>query len=271
MEKGESIMKQYGIIPAAGLGTRLAPLAFSKEMFPIGYQIYKGELRPCPVSQYLVENLKKAEIYDVFFIISPSKTDIMSYYLNGYRFKMNFSYLIQTEPKGMVDALAQVSPWLPKGEEYLITFGMPDTIFRPDTLFKALVKKIKQCPDIDIVLGVFPTETWHKLGMTTLKEDKDGTIQVTKIIDKPKIKPDTDYAWGAAVWKSSFQDFLTHQTKNYSKKDELVLGDVFSAAMKKGFRICAIKGESYLDTGTIEDLSKAITKMDQKGGFLSGN
>ncbi|QNF28487.1 sugar phosphate nucleotidyltransferase [Metabacillus elymi] len=264
-------MKMYGILPAAGLGTRLAPLAFSKEMFPVGYQMYKGELRPCPVSQYLVEAMKKAEIYNVFFIINSSKTDILSYYLNGYRFEMNFSYLIQMEPKGMVDAILQVTPWLPKEEEYLVTFGMPDTFFKPDTLLKLLVKKIKQSEDMDIVLGVFPTKAWHKLGMTTLKEDKDGNVQVVEIIDKPKAKPDTDYAWGAAVWKSRFQDFLTQYTKNYSKKEELVLGDVFREAIKNGFRIGAVKGEYYLDTGTIEDLSRAITKMNDQGGFLSGN
>jgi glucose-1-phosphate thymidylyltransferase len=263
-------MKQYGVIPAAGLGTRLAPLAFSKEMFPIGYQLFKNELRPCPVSQYLVKSFKQAEIRDVFFIINPSKTDIMSYYVDGNRFNMNFSYLIQTEPKGMVDALSQVSPWLPNEDEYLITFGMPDTIFKPDKLFKELVNHLKQSPDIDIVLGVFPTENWHKLGMTTLKEGKDGAVQVTKIVDKPSIKPDTDYAWGAAVWKSGFQNFLTCYTDNYFGEDELVLGDVFSNAMKNGFRINAVKGETYLDTGTVEDLSKAIKIMDQVEGQSNG-
>ncbi|MBA4536920.1 hypothetical protein H1Z61_07130 [Bacillus aquiflavi] len=258
-------MKQFGIIPAAGLGTRLAPLPFSKEMYPIGYQSYNEELRPCPVSQYLVKSLKMAETDEVFFIINQSKTDIMSYYLNGQQFNMNFSYLIQTEPKGMVDALVKVSPWLPK-EEYVITFGMPDTLFKPDSLFRQLVKKIKQKQNIDLILGVFPTEAWFKLGMTTVQKGKDGELEVIKIIDKPKIKPDTDYAWGIAVWKSKFQHFLTNYHHNYSEKAELVLGDVFSAALKEGFKVCALKGELFLDIGTLEDLTKAIKYMDIGGG-----
>ncbi|MFD2616321.1 sugar phosphate nucleotidyltransferase [Terrilactibacillus laevilacticus] len=258
-------MKTFGVIPAAGLGTRLSPLAFSKEMFPIGYQKYRGSLRPCPVSQYLVESMKLANVKDVFFIINSSKTDILSYYLDGQRFGMNFSYLIQSKSNGMVHALAQATPWLPKQEDYLITFGMPDTLFKPDSLYKSLIQKIKDKPNADIILGVFPTKAWHKLGMTTLKEKKTD-FQVVDIIDKPKVKPETDYAWGIAAWTSKFQKFLSDYVKNYTDTNELVLGDVFSTAMKEGFRIYAVKGESYLDTGTTEDLSKAIEKMNKTGG-----
>jgi glucose-1-phosphate thymidylyltransferase len=63
---------------------------------------------------------------------------------------------------------------------------------------------------------------------------------------------------------------LTCYTENYFGEDELVLGDVFSNAMKNGFRINAVKGETYLDTGTVEDLSKAIKIMDLVEGQSNG-
>ena len=36
----------WGIIPAAGCGTRIQPLAFSKELLPVGSSITSGVERP---------------------------------------------------------------------------------------------------------------------------------------------------------------------------------------------------------------------------------
>ena len=47
----------WGIIPAAGLGSRIQPLAFSKELLPVGSRL-DGEIeRPRAVSEYLVERM----------------------------------------------------------------------------------------------------------------------------------------------------------------------------------------------------------------------
>lgn len=47
----------WGVIPAAGNGTRIQPLAFSKELLPVGSRIEDGVERPKAVSEYLVERL----------------------------------------------------------------------------------------------------------------------------------------------------------------------------------------------------------------------
>jgi hypothetical protein len=36
----------WGIIPAAGLGSRIQPLAFSKELLPVGSRLDEGTERP---------------------------------------------------------------------------------------------------------------------------------------------------------------------------------------------------------------------------------
>jgi glucose-1-phosphate thymidylyltransferase len=47
-----------GIIPAAGAATRIQPLAFSKEMLPVGSRLdADGVERPKAVSEYLVERM----------------------------------------------------------------------------------------------------------------------------------------------------------------------------------------------------------------------
>jgi hypothetical protein len=39
-------MKIWGLVPAAGLGSRIQPLAFSKELLPVGSRFDGGTERP---------------------------------------------------------------------------------------------------------------------------------------------------------------------------------------------------------------------------------
>ena len=57
-----------GLVPAAGSGTRLSPLPYSKELIPIGMDLIGDDqvLRPKSVSHYLFERFALAEISDVF-------------------------------------------------------------------------------------------------------------------------------------------------------------------------------------------------------------
>ena len=47
----------WGIIPAAGAGSRIQPLAFSKELLPVGSRLDGADERPRAVSEYLVERM----------------------------------------------------------------------------------------------------------------------------------------------------------------------------------------------------------------------
>jgi dTDP-glucose pyrophosphorylase len=61
-----------GIIPAAGAATRLQPLAFSKEMLPVGSAPdERGVERPKAVSEFLVERMIHAGADRVCFVLSP--------------------------------------------------------------------------------------------------------------------------------------------------------------------------------------------------------
>jgi len=61
----------WGIIPAAGNGTRIQPLAFSKELLPVGD---RGDReRPKAISEYLIERLAAGGADKICFVISPGK------------------------------------------------------------------------------------------------------------------------------------------------------------------------------------------------------
>ena len=67
----------WGIIPAAGQGSRIQPLAFSKELLPVGSWRDCERERPRAVSEYLVERLVLGGADKVCFVISGGKSDIL--------------------------------------------------------------------------------------------------------------------------------------------------------------------------------------------------
>jgi glucose-1-phosphate thymidylyltransferase len=74
----------WGVVPAAGRGSRIQPLAFSKELLPVGSRSDKGMDRPCAVSEYLIERLILGGADKICFVISPGKSDILEYFGDRY-------------------------------------------------------------------------------------------------------------------------------------------------------------------------------------------
>ncbi len=63
----------WGIIPAAGIGSRIQPLAFSKELLPVGSRQDGGTERPRAVSEYLVERMIEGGADRICFVISAGQ------------------------------------------------------------------------------------------------------------------------------------------------------------------------------------------------------
>src|SRR5689334_6729177 len=119
----------WGIIPAAGNGTRIQPLAFSKELLPFGSRRdSRGVERPRAVSEYLVERMVSAGADRICFVISPWKTDIVQYYRGAFA-RAAIAYVIQDQAQGLCDAIFRSLPLLPPNDSVIV--GLPDTIWFP--------------------------------------------------------------------------------------------------------------------------------------------
>src|SRR5437763_133579 len=118
----------WGIIPAAGAGSRIQPLAFSKELLPVGSEVRDGRERPRAVSEYLVERMILGGATKLCFVISPGKTDILEYY--GSRlWGVDIVYVVQSAPAGLCDAVFRAAALIEEEEQVLV--GLPDTIWTP--------------------------------------------------------------------------------------------------------------------------------------------
>jgi glucose-1-phosphate thymidylyltransferase len=248
-----------GLVPAAGKGSRLAPFPCAKELFPIGYQNYATangtEQRPKVISQYLIENLTQAGADRILIILGDGKQDVARYYGDGHRFGIDIAYLYQEELSGMPGALDLAWPWIGDAD---VIFGMPDTIVEPRNAFADLVSDHRS-HGADLTLGLFRTDNPSKFGMV----ECDASGRVVSTIDKPAVSSLT-HMWGCACWSARFTALL-HQyliDHPYGSR-EIVLGDVFNAAIAEGMNVRGLAFEDglYMDIGTSRELDSALRKF----------
>jgi glucose-1-phosphate thymidylyltransferase len=250
-----------GLIPAAGMATRIAPLPCSKELYPVGFwqpEENKGT-RPKVVSHYLLDKMKRAGVTRAFIILRNGKWDVPAYFGDGALAEMNLAYLLMRLPYGPPYTLDQAYPFV---KHALIVFGFPDILFQPDDVFVKLLAH-QTSTNADIVLGLFPA--YEPQNMDMVDVDEGGRIR--HMLIKPP-QTDLSYGWICAVWSPVFTEFMHRYLAGELEKVgivakstemELSVGAVIQAAVRKGLRVDGVSFPlgSYLDIGTPEGLINA--------------
>src|SRR3954447_20104750 len=172
----------WGIVPAAGRGSRIQPLAFSKELLPVGSRLDRGVERPCAVSEYLVERMIRGGARKICFVISPGKSDIMEYYGAGYG-DAAIAYVVQPRPSGLCDAIFRAAPLIPADEAAIV--GLPDTIWFPETALAEL-------PDDVLSFLLFPVDRPEFFDAVAL--EPDGSVREIQVKQQQAA---SNWIWGA--------------------------------------------------------------------------
>ncbi|MFH7241647.1 MAG: NDP-sugar synthase [Spirulina sp.] len=265
-----------GLVPAAGQGTRLAPLPMSKELFPLGFRTVPGQTgaRPKVVCHYLLEKMRGAGVSEVFMILRPGKWDIPAYLGDGADLGLHLAYLTVHVPFGVPFSLNQAYPFI-QGATVLL--GFPDILFGPDPAYRVLLQRL-QAQGADVVLGLFPTDQPDKVGVVDVEE----TGRVIGIYEKSAFTH-LPYMWAIAVWNPRFTDFLhqfvvQHQHRLLGDRipqgltawppyTEVPIGDVIHQAIQAGLRVEAevLDGGHYLDIGTPDNLKAALKQWGGLG------
>lgn len=238
----------WGIVPAAGRGSRIQPLAFSKELLPVGSRLDNGVDRPCAVSEYLVERLILGGADKICFVISPGKSDILEYFGDHYD-NAQLAYVVQPRPSGLCDAVFRASTVAGDREDVLV--GLPDTVWFPKAALAAL-------PDVDLSFLLFPVEHPEFFDAVVLDGDRVCEIQVKQ----PNAR--SNWIWGAfRMSATGFRD-LQLLWKQRGCQDEY-FGTLVNAYLAAGGRGIGIKaGESYVDVGTLNGYRAAMALLSEK-------
>ncbi len=234
----------WGIIPAAGNGTRIQPLAFSKELLPVGSRLDAGGTeRPRAVSEYLVERMARAGADKICFVISPLKSDILQYY-GGSIGDVSIAYVCQAGAVGLCDAIFRAAPLIPPGEAVIV--GLPDTIWFPADALCGL-------PDDRLSFLLFPVGRPELFDAVVL----DGAGRV-RIIDVKSPEAGSRWIWGAFKLPGTTFHSLHRLWLERERRDEFI-GTLVNAYLQQGGEAWGVQaGESYVDVGTLNGYREAI-------------
>lgn len=233
----------WGIVPAAGVGSRIQPLAFSKELLPVGSRIDGDMERPRAVSEYLVERMVLGGARKICFVISPGKSDILEYYGGGVG-SADFCYAVQPRPAGLCDAIFRALPFI--GADEPVTVGLPDTIWFPVDALRAL-------PDDALSFLLFPVERPELFD--AVLTGAGGEVREIRV----KL-PDIGcrWVWGAFKMPGAVLHDLHRLWAERNRADEYI-GTLVNAWLAAGGRAFGIRaGEAYVDVGTLHGYREAI-------------
>ena len=240
----------WGIIPAAGSGTRIQPLAFSKELLPVGSRMEDGVERPRAVSEYLVDRMLACGATKLCFVVSPGKWDILRYYgaeVGG----ASIAYVVQPAAAGLCDAIFRALPLVGRDEETAI--GLPDTVWFPEDGLRAL-------PGGVLSFLLFPVARPELFDVVAT----DGDGRVREIWVKRPDAP-SSWVWGAIRAPGRVLHELHALWLERGRRDEY-LGTLVNAYLAQGGEARAVRaGESYVDVGTLNGYRAALELLATSG------
>lgn len=234
----------WGIVPAAGRGSRIQPLAFSKELLPVGSRLDAGAERPCAVSEYLLDRMLRGGADKICFVISPGKSDIMEYYGGGYG-GATIAYVVQPQALGLCDAIFQAAPLIRDDEPVIV--GLPDTVWFPEA---ALV----ELPDDELSFLLFPVE--HPEAFDAVV--REGSSDKVREIQVKSANPASNWIWGAFKMPGRILHELHLLWRRRQPRDEYI-GTLVNAYLQAGGSAVGIAaGQHYADVGTLHGYRAAI-------------
>jgi dTDP-glucose pyrophosphorylase len=236
----------WGIVPAAGSGTRIQPLAFSKELLPVGSRLDGPTERPRAVSEYLLERMIEAGADKICFVIGPGKSDILHYF--GGRYGMaTIAYVVQPQPGGLCDAIFRATPLIHPDESVVI--GLPDTIWFPADALRAL-------PHDCLSFLLFPVD--RPAAFDAVVMDESGRVREIQVK-----RPDatSNWIWGAFKMPGAVLHALKDLWLTRDPRDEYV-GTLVNAYLGAGGKAQGVRaGRSYVDVGTLHGYREALALL----------
>lgn len=227
------------IIPTGGRGTRMRPLTFStnKHFIPIANK---------PLIFYPVETIADAGIKDVAITYNPGGLDEAKNILgDGSRWGLNFTYILQVEPKGLAN-IFQVC------EEYLE--GAPFLMHNGDNIFINGITEI-----VDYFLKNKPnalvTMVRHKDNRRLGVPFFDEKGKFIRYIEKPE-NPPNDYGIPGLYFfdHNVFKCFNGKDAITPSDRGELEISAPYNWLLDHGFKVDALEYKGvWMDPGKIDD------------------
>ncbi len=279
-----------GVIPVAGMGTRLLPATKSqpKEMLPVGRR---------PVVQYVVEELQAAGLGQLLFVTGRKKTAIEDHFDpdpelvrtlstgGGYALldelaftetNTRFFYTRQSTPRGLGDAVNHAREFV--GDEHFVV-ALGDSIIQCHdgsaylrTLMDAHLAAGAACT---VAVEEVAREDVYRYGVVKpAGEIGDGAFEVDDLVEKPRVEAAPSNLAIAARYAFSPAIFDALARTAPDRNGELQLTDAIKLLLQLGHRVIAVplrEGERRYDIGNFESYFLAFIDFalaDEKYGYM---
>jgi len=279
-----------GVIPVAGMGTRLLPATKSqpKEMLPVGRR---------PVVQYVVEELQAAGLGQLLFVTGRKKTAIEDHFDpdpelvrtlstgGGYALldelaftetNTRFFYTRQSTPRGLGDAVNHAREFV--GDEHFVV-ALGDSIIQCHdgsaylrTLMDAHLAAGAACT---VAVEEVAREDVYRYGVVKpAGEIGDGAFEVADLVEKPRVEAAPSNLAIAARYAFSPAIFDALARTAPDRNGELQLTDAIKLLLQLGHRVIAVplrEGERRYDIGNFESYFLAFIDFalaDEKYGYM---
>ncbi len=175
------------IIPAAGLGTRMAPAtqAIPKELLPIGKR---------PAIDWILDEAVSAGIEEVIIVTSDRKPAISAYLGDGQRRSsrsqdepsknLEVRFVTQSAPRGLGDAI--LCGWRLAGDQPIAVL-LPDELMLGDTdLLSTMIDYQHRLDRSVVALMRVPLEEIGSYGCAAISgRGPEGTLEISACLEKP--------------------------------------------------------------------------------------
>ncbi len=274
------------LIPIAGYGSRMFPetLGVVKAMLPLVDK---------PVILYLIEEALLAGMNEIIIVMSKSQESVKDYltlkdealftkfkdkaevkYLKELLAKVKFDFIIQTEQKGLGDAI-NCGKEIIKDEDFGVILGDNPILAHSGEAFGIgqLYNEYQKNPGYYIGVKEVPMEDTKKYGIVSGKDYHLTSFELDGMVEKPQNNPPTNCAaLGRYILQSSIFDYL-------AKTEAGVGGEIqITDAIKKAIGKEKVYGTKLIgnchDTGSrngfvIANLDYAMERNDVKDQLLS--
>ena len=239
----------WGLIPAAGDGTRIPSLGFPKELLPIARRIDNGAARPRVVSEFLVDRLIAGGATKLCFVISSSKSGILDYF-GGSIQGIPICYVVQPQPAGLCDAIFRALPLVYPDEP--VAVGLPDAIWFPENALTAL-------PNDDLSFLLFPVPRPELFDVVI--SDAQGNVRRIEV--RPE-EPRSPWIWGAFKMPGGIMTELFGLWCERERRDDS-FGTLVNAYLASGGRARAFPiGTDYVHVGTLGGRRQASLLLEER-------
>lgn len=225
------------VIPAAGLGTRLRPLTYTRP---------KPVLRVAgkPIIRHAIDNLVAAGIHDIGIVVSDLTQEDIMRAVDGLK-GVEVVYIDQRETLGLGHAVKMAREWI-GGADFCVYLG--------DNLFQHGVRSYIDAFEAarpDALIALVEVENPSSFGVAEMNGDR-----IVRLVEKPKEPPSNLAVAGVYCFQNKIFDIL--ETLPMSARGEYEITDAIQRLIDDGAMVMGQRVEGWWkDTGRPYDLIDA--------------